>query len=228
MNRIFTILVSIFLGTQLNAWAETEVLTSKTTVYSVRNVFEKKDSTNPNYEAIEQELKARFEVTGTGGLATMNQDSTEVDKSVLGVDVKGHLYASLEKNSEHTYLILDAEVDDMIQGIPLNMRKKYKIPMEYIVGSWEDYIAGKPVELKPTKQGDQALAESYTAVARELFKNLRDEFAKTADGKAKIGELKSEPVTSKGQSSVSGDFNRLELKNEGETVITFSFDFSTI
>jgi hypothetical protein len=124
-------------------------------------------------------------IRGQGPLALFNHDENKIDESVPGVKPQGHSLLWLEARASNpaaagaaAALIahVDILIDDRVNGVPVQAALKYDAPMHFVRGDWNDFAAGRDVELEYTAAGwetaKNAVARFIVQTADQLRSNL--------------------------------------------------------
>lgn len=126
---------------------------------------------------------------------------------VPGVNTKGHAFLKIEKDAKGS-VFLDYDLQLIAQNNEeTKFETKNKIELVFTHGSWEDYIAGKTVELKGTESGEQAYLDGRRKLVEPTITfgsaSIKALFKDEADlEEVKITELKFTPAKDTGAKGI--------------------------
>lgn len=222
MNSKFSLVVAMGLVAGLSAQAMD--LTFKAGVVNNKSVqvFElKNDELVQTSGHVEQKLNVR----GTGALALVRKSKSQVDDSVPGIGEAGHSRLNLSRNANgKIYLQVDRLVDKPIAGVQVKSAVRYDAEAVLTKGTWEDYLAGRPVKLKLTPEGQKAATDAVAADMQKVFAAKSKELG---GANAWVKKITVEGINAKGVTLISGDRNRLQLdgaKTETKLTLLLSTD----
>ncbi|MCC7406253.1 MAG: hypothetical protein IT288_17805 [Bdellovibrionales bacterium] len=206
--------------------------TSKAESYTVRLTKQVTESestylrTTP--QASELELSSSRQVTNTyvegeGPLAQLNQSKLgEVDEAVIGLDIKGHSRLSLVNDNNQIYVVMSILIDDVVSGVPINLPVQMSIPAQFRRGSWEDYQAGREVELEYTEQGRETAHEAIVAKTKYLMRVVSKALKQQLPDAA-ISDVRVDQMQIDGEGKIVGTRDRLRVTG-AQVTIQVSFD----
>lgn len=182
-------------------------------ILASQGVFHISDPDNNQYAQVSGLRQTETFIYGEGPFSALNKHETKDETDVVGVDIKGHSNLSLDLLPSGDVLVsVDKLIDDVISGTPVNVATGYKVPARFTLGSWEDYQAGKDIELQFTKDGQTMATEAMVANDKKVLRMLKDQFgAQFSALGAEFTEIAVERVAVKGKTVIKGTSSRLEI-----------------
>lgn len=178
------------------------------------------------YKQVSGRKEIVTKMKGDGILSSINQTEKDLDTQVAGIDYKGHSLLILEKDEKANIIVeVDRLLDDVIDGVPVKLEKKFKAGAEFVKGSWQDYLAGKQVELRLTEEGIQIAMETTAVSMKQALRQIRDTLENQLKPvEARFGEIQVEKMEAR-RFSIKGSKNRFEVIQSGiEIEISFTVE----
>jgi len=196
--------------------ANVEVVTSN-------GVFHVKDAADNRYAQVSGLKHTETSLYGEGPFSAINKHEAADDTDVIGVDINGRSELSLERVPGGVMVSVDMLIDDVVNGVPVNLANNYKAIAEFTRGSWEEYLAGNSVELQLTDEGQKMATEAVTANTKRMLRKIKDMFAAQLQSTgAEFGDVALERLAVKGKTIIKGTSSRLEVVG-APTTIEMSF-----
>lgn len=101
-------------------------------------------------------------------------DTVPVDETVQGVigkKIAGYSRLKLQNANGGLLLVCEVQVADTLSGFPLSTSAKFAMPLRLVAGTWEDYLAGKTIDLELTPEGESIYNQEMTKGMALLFNN---------------------------------------------------------
>ena len=156
------------------ASASTKV-TLEMTLKEATSVYQKTDSSAEYMELTSSYSVSSMTIEGGDWLPKEVITKDEIDTKVPGVDYNGYDHLKLEKGDDNLfYISYDGLVDDELEGIKLlHTTWTYRVPVEFLKGSWEGYEAGEQVEITLTEEGEKIEQEMFISQIKSMFQGVQ-------------------------------------------------------
>jgi len=142
------------------------------------------DTKSKSYVLTSAATRITGQLMATGTLkAALKADSVPVDDTVQGIVGKRKIigFSSVQLQNANGALVLISEFQlaDSVSGFPLATSGKFTLPVQLVQGSWEDFQAGKTVDLELSPGSEDIYNQAMTKALSTLLTNA---FAKGFQG----------------------------------------------
>lgn len=211
MNQLIALsllfLAQITFAQTYNVSIEKDIKTNQT-------VYQKTDHTSDRYEMISTYSVSDSYLRGQGPFSQINKDTRNTeDREVIGMDVRGHAYMKLDQaGPTGVMVVVDALLDDTIEGVAIYLPIKYSAPAKFISGDWQKFQSGEEVSLELTEQGAKIAAEAVLSRIQYAMRQMKSAFAQQLGSDAKLGDLQVQKFDVKGRSTLKASLYRIEVE----------------
>jgi hypothetical protein len=169
-------ILKLFILTSLNL-ASTLAFADPYKVYNtthsqVHQIFERQGNLDQYTQtSVENKIESKATVV-IRGIKMPSLKETKTSTDVPGIHIPGHSFATLTKDDDGKIYV---NTDSLIYINETEISRKYSIPVDFTKGSWNDYIAGKNVELKAKKEGKKVLVREVMFITEKVLEAQNNE-----------------------------------------------------